>query len=131
MAIPENLEYRFRGYSLRKKGGNVEIECRSPVWLDARIPSSQQITVAKITPEDFLEIWGAICKIDFSRYNDLKQSDFIPPPTDVMLGEILRFAIDGKMIVNKSYENLLSGEAAEPLARINEIIGKKFEKKEK
>lgn len=128
MSVPNNLEFTFRNLVIKKTGSEIKAIITSPIYHDARVadndPPTQQII--EVSEEQFKPIWEILSQIDFEKLKNPGPENFIPPPSDVSISERLSFYIEGEIIINQAYQNLLFGEIVKPLEQIRSIINSKI-----
>ena len=119
MDVPQKIEFTFRDITLVKNGVEITGTLVSPLFSDARgIDDNKELKKIGINENDFNNLWNLISKIDFELYKNPGVENFIPAPTDTLIGEKLKLVVDGNEIINKNYERLLFGRILEPLEEI-------------
>lgn len=125
MDIPNKVEFSFRDIRIEKDGPEMKVVLTSPLYVDARgLGEKRESYESKISTEDFSALWSLISKIDFEKYKNPSAENFIPAPSDVSTLEKIYFKIDGREIINKSYEQQLFGKLVEPLEEIVNLAKK-------
>jgi len=117
--LPKNFFFRSNDLSLEKNADLVQIKS-FPRWSNAQVPPPKDFdftpTTVNASVDDFIGFWELFKKTDFSKYQNLKESDFEYNAPDLSNIEILKVVVEGKTLAEfeQSYK-LLKKPLREPL----------------